>query len=146
MAFDFNFNNFGDNVKIIIDDDNQAQCPECNCKFKRLLQHLQNSPSCKSKIDNFEDFRQEYQVFTNRRRQINYRNKKLEQNAEEMHRTEASKKRNERKRKLESNAEETHKVEATKKRNQRERKLESNAEEFHKVEATKKKKSKNWPN
>ena len=136
MAFDFNFNNFGGNVKIQIDEDNQAMCPQCKCKFKQLIQHLKKNSDCITLIENFERFRDEYQLFTNRRRQRSLTKRKLEADAESFHKDVAKKVQKHRKTKLENNAEELHTNEATRKRYSRGEKLENNAEELHANEAT----------
>jgi hypothetical protein len=48
MAFEFNFNNFGDNVKMIIDDDNQAQLQKSQIANPKLviLKILNMSTKC----------------------------------------------------------------------------------------------------
>ena len=101
MSNNFIFNNLGTNLEIEIDDDNQAQCPECKCKFKRLLTHLKFSKACNRNID-FENFTIEYQSFINRRKKTEYRKRKREDNEEEMLRTEARRKREQKARNLEN--------------------------------------------
>ena len=114
MSNQFKYSSIGTDLEITIDDDDQAECPQCKCKFKHLLQHLKKNAECRLIINFFENFQKEYQAFGNRRRQFNYRKKKLEDDAEGTHIVEAAKERKQRERKLESNAEETHIVEATK--------------------------------
>ena len=140
MSNTFKYSSIGTDLRITIDDDNQAECPQCKCKFKQLLQHLRKTAECRLIINSFENFKNEYQAFGNRRKQCKYRKKKLEDDTEGTHVVEAAKKRKQRERKLENNAEETHIVEAIKERKQRDRKLESNAEETHIVEAIKERK------
>ena len=132
----FKFTNYGIELELPINDANQAQCPECKCKFRQLLQHLKKSTKCNSKIENFESFQEQYKLFGHRRRQINLRKRKLEANTEELHKAEALYKKEQRKRQLKTNAEELHRDETTWKRNQRRRKVESNPEELHRVEAS----------
>ena len=114
MAFDFNFNNFGSNVKIQIDEDNQAMCPQCKCKFKQLIQHLKKNSDCRTLIENFESFRDEYQLFTNRRKQSIHRKRKLEADAGSLRKDVAKKVQMHRKTKLDNNAVEMHNIEAKK--------------------------------
>ena len=93
MSSNFIFNNFGAALEIEIDADNQAKCPECSCKFKQIIQHLRKNANCKSRIENFDIFKHEYQMFTNRRKQIVHRKRKLEANAESLYEVEAKEKR-----------------------------------------------------
>ena len=65
MSNNFNFNNLGADLNIEIDSNNQAQCPECNCKFKYLIKHLNCVKECRIKLD-FDKFKVEYQCFMNR--------------------------------------------------------------------------------
>ena len=138
MSNNFNFNNLGADLNIEIDSNNQAQCPECNCKFKYLIKHLNCVKECRIKVD-FDKFKVEYQCFMNRRRQSEHRKRKREANGEEMHRSEAIKKRKQRESKMQDNPEEMHRVWAAEKRKQRERKMQTNSEEIHRVEAKKEK-------
>ena len=139
MSNKFKYNNLGTCLEITIDDDDdgQVECPKCKCKFKQLLQHLKKNTECRAVIENFENFRNEYKLFCNRRSQFKNRMKKLKANAEETHRVEAAKIKKHRQRKLESNPDETHIIEAARKIKQRESKLLRNAEETHAVEAAK---------
>ena len=134
MSSNFKFNNLNDDLEIQIDANLQAVCPKCKSKFKQLLQHLKKNLDCRSLIENFENFRDEYQQFMNRRKQNSHRKRKLEADGDKLHIDVAKKVRQHRKSKLENNAEELHTFEATKKRNQREK----NAEELHTFEAKKK--------
>ena len=77
MSTNFKYRSNGIDLKITIDDDNQAECPQCKCKYKQLLQHLKKTTQCRLIINNFENFKNEYQAFGHRRRQLNYRRKKL---------------------------------------------------------------------
>ena len=137
-SLNFKFINFGSELEINIDDNNQAQCPKCQKRFKQLLQHLKKSIACRSNID-LENFRIEYQSFTNRRKQNVCRQKKLETNNDETHKYEAKKKKQEREKKLNIDAEGTHKYEAKKKKEERGRKVNIDSKETHKNEALKKK-------
>ena len=91
---------FGNDLKITIDVDNQAQCPVCKSKFRQLLQHLKKSTNCNSIFENFESFQSKYKLFTNRIRRNNCRKRKLEANAEELHRVEAANERKQREKKI----------------------------------------------
>ena len=135
----FKFNNFGSELEIEIDEDNQAKCPKCGRKFKLLMQHIKKSTVCKQILD-YEKFKQEYDAFTNRRRLRVHWKKELELNPIKTRKIEAIKKRKQRERKLNVNAEETRKYEATKIRMQRERKLVFDADETRGHEATTKRK------
>ena len=95
----FKFINFGSELEIYIDENNQAQCPKCKKKSKQLLQHIKKSTSCKSNLD-FENFKIKYQSFNNRRRQTLYRQNQLSRDAEGTHDIEAKVKRKQRERKL----------------------------------------------
>ena len=52
----FKFNNFGSQLEIEIDEDNQAKCFECGRKFKFLMQHIKKSKECKRNLD-FDKFK-----------------------------------------------------------------------------------------
>ena len=93
----FKFTNFGNDLKITFDVDNQAQCPRCKSNFRQLLQHLRKNTNCNSLFGNFESFQSKYKLFTNRRKFNNYRKGKLEANAEELHKVEAANERKEEK-------------------------------------------------
>ena len=47
----FKFDNFGSEIEIEIDEDNQAKCHECGRKFKFLMQHIKQSKVCKQNLD-----------------------------------------------------------------------------------------------
>ena len=98
-ARNFKFINFGSELEIFVDENNQAQCPKCKKKSKQLLQHIKKSTSCKSNLD-FENFKIKYQSFNNRRRQTLYRQNQLSRDAEGTHDIEAKVKRKQRERKL----------------------------------------------
>ena len=91
MSNKFKYSSIGTDLEITIDDDDQAECPQCKCKFKHLLQHLKKTTECRLIINNFENFKIEYQAFGNRRRQLKNRMNKLKANAEEIRRVEAAK-------------------------------------------------------
>ena len=131
MSSNFKFDNLNDDLEIQIDDDLQAVCPKCKSKFKQLIRHLKNNLDCRSLINNFENFTDEYKLFTNRRKQDRHRKRKLEVDAKDLHAIEARKKRNQRGKQLEENAEEFRKFEATKERSRREKQLQKNTEELH---------------
>ena len=76
MSNTFKYSSIGTDLEITIDGDNQAECPQCECKFKQLLQHLKKTAECRLFINNFENVKNEYQAFGNRRRQFNYRRRK----------------------------------------------------------------------
>ena len=139
MSNIFKFNNLDDALEIHMDVNNEAHCPNCRSKFKHLLQHFNTNVLCRSIIANFANFRDEYQVFANRRRQTLHRKKKIETDAEELHRTESKKKKHQREKLFYNNAEELDSTKANKKRHQREKRLKNNAEELHSTEANKKK-------
>ena len=128
--------NFGAALEIEIDENYEAMCPQCKCKFKQLVKHLKNKTDCRLIIEDFEKFKKEYQLFAHRRRKNVHRRLKLQSNPESLHQVEASHSRNHRKRNLENDATELHRIEATHSRNQRQRKLENDAVELHRVEAT----------
>ena len=100
ISRNFKFANFGNNLKITIDVDNQAECPVCKSKFQQLVQHLKKSANCNSIFENFETFQRKYKLFRNRIKRNNYRKRKLEANAEELHRVEAANERKQRERKI----------------------------------------------
>ena len=91
----FKFINFGSALEILIDENNQAQCPRCKNKFKQLLQHIKQSTSCRNNLD-FENFKIKYQSFNHKRRQIVYRQNQLSIDAEATHEVEAQIKRKQR--------------------------------------------------
>ena len=64
----FKFINFGSELEIEINEENQAKCPECGKKFKLLMQHIKKSTECKKNLD-YENFKTEYDLFALRRRQ-----------------------------------------------------------------------------
>ena len=135
----FKFINFGSELEINIDDNNQAQCPKCEKKFKQLMQHLNKSKVCRANID-LDNFKIEYESFRNKRKVNACRQRKLETNLEETHKNEAEKQRLIRERKLHIDAKGTRRNEAQKKRQERERKrkLIDKTEETHRVEAKRK--------
>jgi hypothetical protein len=134
----FKFINFGSEFMINIDENNEAQCPMCKRRFRQLLQHFRQIKLCGSYVD-LVNFKREYQLFNNRKRQNMHRHKKLIENAEETHKAEAEKQRLIRARKLNNDADETHRVEAEKQRMLRSRKLGYDSYESFKKEAAKRK-------
>ena len=114
-SLNFKFINLGSEVDINIDENNQAQCPKCKKRFKRLFQHMKKSKVCGSNID-LDNFEIKYQSFSHRRRQNIYRQKKLETNIEVIRQSEAEKKRKSRAKQLNRDADGTHKTEAAKKK------------------------------
>ena len=118
----FKFINFGSEFMINIDENNEAQCPMCKRRFRQLLQHFRQVEVCGCNVD-LKNFKKEYQLFNNRKRQNMFRERKLIENAEETHTSEAKKQRKIRARKLENDADETHRIEAEKQRRIRSRKL-----------------------
>ena len=105
-SISFKFDNFGSELEIEIDEDNKAKCPKCGRKFKLLMQHMKKSTECKQDLD-YENFKKEYDAFTNRRCQRAHRKKELDLNPTKIRKFEATKKRIERERKLEIDAEVT---------------------------------------
>ena len=68
----FKFINFGVELEIQINENNQALCPKCNKNFKQLLQHIKKSTECKNGLD-FENFSLKYKYMiymTNTVRQL----------------------------------------------------------------------------
>ena len=118
----FEFLNFGSELEIQINENNEAQCPMCKRRFRQLLQHFRQVEVCGCNVD-LKNFKKEYQLFNNRKRQNMFRERKLMENAEETHTSEAKKQRKIRARKLENDADETHRIEAEKQRRIRSRKL-----------------------
>ena len=86
----FKFNNFGSELEIDVDEDNQAKCHKCGRKFKFLMQHIKKSKVCRENLD-YENFKTEYESFANRRRQRAYRTKELELNPTKTRNDEATK-------------------------------------------------------
>ena len=128
MSLNFKFKNLGKDLEINIDANNQALCPNCGSKFQRLLYHLQRNSDCRSFIDNFETFKDEYQLFSNRRRQNVHKQRKLDADPEEFRNDVANRVRNYRERKLEADPEELHRDEAKRARNTRDRKIKDDPE------------------
>ena len=73
----FKFINFGIELDIQINENNQVQCPKCNQTFKQLLQHIKKSTECRTSLD-FENFHMKYKSFTNRRKQNLHRQIQLQ--------------------------------------------------------------------
>ena len=118
----FKFINFDSEFEVNIDENNEAKCPMCNRRFRQLLQHFRQIKVCGSNVD-LENFKREYQLFNNIRRQNMYRHRKLMENAEETRKAEAEKQRLIRAKKLNNDADKTRRVEAEKQRRLRSRKL-----------------------
>ena len=103
-SHNFKFINFGSELEINIDENIQAQCPNCKKIIKQLVHYLKKMNMCRSNID-LDHFKIEYQSFCERRKQRQISQRKLDINAEETHRKEAEKTREIKQRKLDTNSE-----------------------------------------
>ena len=117
----FKFENEGAVIEIQIEADGRAKCPKCAVTFKQLLKHLNSNKICKIYV-NFETFQDEYKKFLNRRKQSEFRKRKLEIDPDELHNAESAKKRFNRDKILSSNPVELHNNENSKKKRLRDKK------------------------
>ena len=158
----FKFNNNGSVLEINIDDENKAECPMCERKFKQLVQHIKQSKQCVAIID-FDKFKDEYKAFANRRRKNKWykekgkterlskleanavgiqkqRKRRLEADVKKVHLIEASHTREQRDKRLNNNAKTVHHIEASQTREHRNKRLNANAKKVHRIEAANKQK------
>ena len=130
----FKFENEGAVIEIQIEADGRAKCPKCAVTFKQLLKHLNSNKICKIYV-NFETFQDEYKKFLNRRKQSEFRKRKLEIDPDELHNAESAKKRFNRAKILSSNPVELHNNENSNNNRLRYNNLASNPVELHNAEA-----------